>query len=101
MMTTISTNEKSLNTDPFVLDWYERPIMQRPLTKSDLAIWEYYQSLNKDEFYRSLKRIAEDTGVNEKTVRRANDQFKIRGWLDWFSGHGNSKAGSWGETNRY
>ena len=58
------------------------------LTKSETAILDYYQSLKEEKFCQSLKTIARATGINEKTVRRANEKFMTLGILSWVRGHG-------------
>jgi hypothetical protein len=58
------------------------------LTKSETAILDYYRSLNEERFCRSLKTIAKATGVNERSVRRANERFAKMGILSWIRGHG-------------
>ena len=57
------------------------------LTKSEKTIWLYYTSLG-ERFYRTVKKIATDIGIDEKTVRRANNKFKGMGVLSWIHGGG-------------
>jgi len=58
------------------------------LTKNETAILDYYRSLKEEKFSRSLKTIARAAGMNEKTVRRANNHFQQLGILSWIRGHG-------------
>ena len=58
------------------------------LTKSERSILDYYESLNEEKFCQSLKTIARATGMNEKTIRRANEKFMTLGILSWIRGHG-------------
>jgi hypothetical protein len=80
----------------------DRDVVIRPtkmytarLTKSDIRILRFYRSIGKVDrslgtglrFCRSLKTIAAEIGVNEKTVRRSNDHFRALGILSWVSGN--------------
>jgi hypothetical protein len=76
-----------------------RPVSLPP-TKSEQKLWKYYLSLGT-EFYRSLERIAKETGLAISTVQRANRRFRELGKLKWTSGHGNRESGAWGTSNMY
>jgi DNA-binding transcriptional regulator YhcF (GntR family) len=71
------------------------------LTKSERTILEYYRSLKEEKFCCSLLTIARATGMNEKTIRRANDHCRQLGLLSWIRGNGNRVAGMPCHPNRY
>jgi hypothetical protein len=95
----------------------DRDVVIRPakeyttqLTKSEIRILQFYRSIGKVDsslgtglrFRRSLKTIAAEIAVNEKTIRRANDHFAALGILSWISGNSASWRGDkGGQASKY
>ena len=71
------------------------------LTDSAENLLRYYRSLGQEQFYRSLDRIAAESGLNKKTVQRANDCLRDLGLLSWLQGFGNRSAGIRSLPNMY
>ncbi len=71
------------------------------LTSSDKKILQYYLGLDS-QFFRSLIRIAHETGVSIKTVQRANQKLRDMGVLRWISGNGDRQTkGVRAQVNAY
>ena len=56
------------------------------LTKSAKTLLRFYRSLGQAQFYRSLDRIASESGLTKITVRRANERLRDLGLLAWKQG---------------
>jgi len=77
-----------------------KPVSTR-LTASAKNLLSYYQSLGQEQFYRSLERIAAESGLNKKTCQRANACLQECGLLTWIQGFGNRTAGVRSLPNMY
>lgn len=94
----------------------DRNVVIRPLkpltdklTTTEVRVLKFYKSIGRTDrsmsaglrFCRSLETVAGELGVNEKTIRRANDHFRALGVLSWKSGNSGRRGSEEGLANQY
>lgn len=84
------------NNDIFLVSFEASKHSSRKYTKptpSAIKVMEHYVALCRhlkiNRFRRSLKTIAEATGLNRKTVYNSNECLRQLGFLKWERGGGN------------
>jgi hypothetical protein len=88
---------------PRRFDFYAAMVTARIFTGAakDVAYFLLFRHMNgtTGRCDPAITRLAEETGLNERSVRRAICELEESGW--WYVGHGEGTVGNGGRTNTY